>query len=87
MGSEYTLRRIWRTAGGIHRYEIGADKFQVVGVSSAKSLLCCLVENAAPRVNSGTNYRIVGPDSMLPSSPLQVILAAVTDSLLTITSS
>ena len=44
-------------------YEIGPDKFQVVGVSSANNLLCSWVENAAPQVNSGTNYLIVGPDS------------------------
>jgi len=63
VGSEYTLRCIQRTGGGIQRYEIGPEKSQVVGVSSANSLFCSLVENAAPRVNSGTHYRIVGPDS------------------------
>jgi len=64
VGSDYTLRCIRRTSGGIiHWYEIGADKFQVVGVSSANGPLCSLVENAAPLVNSGAHYRIVGPDS------------------------
>jgi len=63
VGSDHTLSCLRQTGGGIHRYEIGADKFQVVGVSSADSQLCSLVENAAPRVNSGTNYQIVGPDS------------------------
>jgi len=43
--------------------EIGPDKFQVVGVSSANSPLCSLVENAARLVNSCTHYRIVGLDS------------------------
>ena len=37
VGSNYTLRCIWRTGGGIQKYEIGPDKFQVVGVSSANS--------------------------------------------------
>jgi len=32
VGSEYILRCIRRTGGGIHRYEIGLDKFQVAGV-------------------------------------------------------
>jgi len=63
VGSEYILRFIRLTGGGIHRYEIGPDKFQVVGVSSANSPLGSLVESAAPRVNSGTHYRIVRPDS------------------------
>jgi len=35
----------------------------VVGVSSANSPLCSFMENTAPRVNCGTHYRIVGPDS------------------------
>jgi len=63
VGSDYTLRCIWQTGGWIHRDEIGPERFQVVGVSSANSPLCSLVENAAPQVNSGTHYRIVGPDS------------------------
>ena len=61
--SDYTLRCIWRTGSGIHRYEVHPDMFQVVSVSNANSLLCSLVENTAPQVNSGTHYRIVGPDS------------------------
>jgi len=36
VGRKYTLRCIWRTGGGIHRYEMGPDKFIVVGVSIAK---------------------------------------------------
>ena len=63
VGSDYTLRCIWRTGRRIHKYEIGPDKFQVVRVSSANSPLCLLVESAAPQVNSGTPYRIVRPDS------------------------
>jgi len=63
VGSDYTLRCKQPTGGGIHRYEIGSDNFQVVGVSSANSSLCCLVENTTPRVNIGTHYRIVRPDS------------------------
>ena len=63
VGGDYTLRGIRRTGGGIHRYEIGPDKFQVVGVSGAKSPLCSLVEKAAPWVNSGTDYQIGRPDS------------------------
>ena len=63
MGREYTLRCIWHTGGGIHRYAIGPDKFQVVGVSSFNSILYSLLANAAPRVNSGTQYQIVAPDS------------------------
>jgi len=61
--SDYSLRCIRRTGGGIHRYEIGPEKFQVVGVSSADSPLCSLVENAAPQVTSGTHYQIVRQDS------------------------
>jgi len=60
---EYTLRCIQLTGCGIDRYEIGPDKFQVVGVSSANSPLCFLVENTAPQVNSVTYYVIVRPDS------------------------
>jgi len=33
VGSDYTLRCIGRTGGGrIHIYEIGPDRYQVVGV-------------------------------------------------------
>ena len=67
VGSDYTLRSIQWTGGGIHRYEIGPDKFQVVGVSSTNSPLSALVESAALRVNSGTHYRIVGRDSTYQS--------------------
>jgi len=48
-GSDYLPRCIQRTGGGIPRYEIGPDKFPVVGVSSANRLLCSVVENASPR--------------------------------------
>jgi len=58
VASEYTLRGIRRTGGGIPRYAIGPDKFQVVGVSSANTPLCSLEENTAPRVNSDTLYQI-----------------------------
>jgi len=60
---DYTLRCIRRTGGRIHRYEVSPNKFQVVSVSSANSLLCSLQEKAAPQVNSGTQYQIVGLDS------------------------
>jgi len=63
VGSNYTPRCLGWTGGGIHRYDIGPDKFQVVGVSSANSPLCFLVESTAPQVNSGTHYGIVGPES------------------------
>ena len=63
VGSEYTLRCIRRTGGGIHRDEIGPDKFQAGRVSSADGRLCFLVENAAPRVNRGNHYQIVVRDS------------------------
>jgi len=63
VGKEYTPRCIRRTAGVIHRYEIGSDKFQVVDISSTNSPLCALVENGASLANGGTHYRIVGPDS------------------------
>ena len=62
MESNFTLRCIRRTGSGIHRYEIGPEKFPVVGVSISNSELYSLVEKAAPRINSGTHYRILGPD-------------------------
>ena len=63
IGRDYTLRCIGQTGGGIHKYEIAPGKFQVVGVSSTNSTLRSLVENTAPRVNSGTHYPIGGPGS------------------------
>jgi len=58
------MRWIPRTGCGIQRYEIGPDNVEEVGVSSANTPLCSLVEHAASWVNSGTHYQIVRPDSI-----------------------
>ena len=61
--SDYTLRCIQQTGGGVHRDEIGSDRLQVVGVSHASLSFFSLLVNSSTRVNRHTHYRIVRPDS------------------------
>jgi len=61
--SEYILRYIRRTGGGIHRYEIGPDMFQVVGVASANSPLCSSIESEA---HGSTVLPIIGLSDQTP---------------------
>ena len=63
-GERYTLRCIPRTGGGIHRYEIGSDRLQVVAVSHANLSFCSILANSFTRVNRQTHYRIVRLDSV-----------------------
>ena len=59
----YTMECVRRTAEGLHRYKIGSDMLQVVGVSHIEVSFCSILANSSTRVDRPTHYSIVRPDS------------------------